>query len=313
MLPAMKRALAVSLVLLAACSQPEPKAATPAPAAPKVSYEQEVRDWQTRRATNLKKEDSWLTLVGLFWLSEGENRFGSDRGKNNLVMPSNACPSCGTLTLEPGGKVTLNAAAPMTIDGKPVEAPVQLIADTQPNGPTVVRLGTMQFTIIERGGRFGIRVKDPDSPARKNFQGLEYFPLDPKWRVEAKWEPYNPPKKIPITNVLGMTSEESSPGAIVFTVEGQEYRIDPIVEQGSDELFLIFKDGTSRDATYPAGRYLYTKIPADGAKTLTVDFNRAYNPPCAFTDFATCPLPPPQNRLPVRIEAGEKRYKAGHA
>ncbi|HEX8154299.1 MAG TPA: DUF1684 domain-containing protein [Thermoanaerobaculia bacterium] len=309
----MKRALALSLVLLAACSQPEPKAAAPAPAAPKVSYDQETRDWQTRRATNLKKEDSWLTLVGLFWLAEGENRFGSDRAKNNLVMPANACATCGTLTLEPGGKVTMTPAAPMTIDGKPVTGPVQLIADSQPNGPTVVRLGTMQFQIIERGGRFGIRVKDPESPARKHFQGLEYFPVDPKWRVEAKWEPYNPPKKVPITNVLGMTSEESSPGALVFTVDGQEYRIDPIVEQGSDELFLIFKDATSRDATYPAGRYLYTQIPAAGAKTVTVDFNRAFNPPCAFTDFATCPLPPPQNRLPVRIEAGEKRYKAGHA
>lgn len=302
------------ILLLAACNQPmETKTTETATSkAPAATHEQEIRAWQTRRATNLKKEDSWLTLVGLFWLAEGENRFGSDRTKNNIVMPAKAPASMGTLTLEPGGRVTMNPAVPMTIDGKPVEGPVQLIADTQPNGPTVVKVGTMQFQIIERAGRFGIRVKDPEAEARRNFQGLEYFPIDPKWRIEAKYEPYDPPKKIPITNVLGFTTEETSPGALVFTVDGATYRLDPILEQGSDELFVIFKDTTSRDATYQAGRYLYAAKPGGDGRVI-VDFNKAYNPPCAFTDFATCPLPPPQNRLPIRIEAGEKRYKGGHA
>lgn len=311
----MKRSLAAVLLLgvfpFASCSKPEEPPAAPS-AAPAPSYETQIRQWQSERATRLKAEDSWLSLVGLFWLVDGENSFGSARDKNSVVMPAKAPAECGTLTLK-DGKVTMTPAAGsgMTIAGKPVDEPVELIADTAPNGPTVVQLGTMKFQIVERSGRFAMRVKDPESEARTHFAGLEYFPVNSQWRVEAKFEPYDPPKKIPITNVIGMTSEEVSPGALVFTVDGQTYRIDPIVEKGESDYFLIFKDETSRDATYGAGRYLYTS-PAGPDGKVIIDFNKAYNPPCAFTDYATCPLPPPQNRLPVRIEAGEKRYAKGH-
>ena len=302
----MKRMLSTLLAaaLLSACGPTAEKPANP-------SYESEIRQWQTRRSTNLKKEDGWLSLVGLFWLHEGENRLGSDRATSSVILPAKAPADAGTLTMK-DGRVTLEARVPMTIDGKPVTAPVELLDDSNEKGPTIVHLGTMRFQIIKRGPRYGTRIKDPEAETRTHFQGLEYFPIDPKWRVEARFEPYNPVKKIPITDVTGMTSDNDSPGALVFTIDGREYRIDPILEEGSDELFLIFKDATSRDSTYQAGRYLYAAKPGPDGKVI-VDFNKAYNPPCTFTPFATCPLPPKQNILPIRIEAGEKRYAGGHA
>jgi uncharacterized protein (DUF1684 family) len=173
-------------------------------------------------------------------------------------------------------------------------------------------MGTVRFQVIKRGERYGLRVKDANAQTRTHFLGLDYYPTDPKWRFEARFEPYKPAKKIPITDVTGMTSDNISPGALVFMMDGKEVRIDPVLEEGSDELFIIFKDATSRDETYQAGRYMYAPMPGPDGKTI-VDFNKAYNPPCSFTSFATCPLPPPQNRLTVRVEAGEKRYAGGHA
>ncbi|HET7436718.1 MAG TPA: DUF1684 domain-containing protein [Thermoanaerobaculia bacterium] len=304
----MKRLAAISLLLACVACHVEKK-----PAFDAAAHANDIRKWQKTRAERLQAEDGWLSLVGLYWLHEGENHFGSDKSKNDMVFPQNAPPQAGTFTMQ-NGHVVMSAAVPMTIDGKPVTAPVPLIDDA--NGgqsPTVVQLGTMRFQVIKRGDRYGIRVKDPASAARTHFVGLDYFPIDPKWRIEARYEPYNPPKKIPITNVLGMTSEEISPGALVFEIDGKEVRLDPILEEGETDLFLILKDQTSRDSTYPAGRYLYATPPAKGSNTVIVDFNKAYNPPCAFTDFATCPLPPMQNRLPFRIEAGEKKYRGGHA
>src|SRR6185436_17361619 len=165
--------------------------------------------------------------------------------------------------------------------------------DADEQGPTIVKMGSVRFNVIQRGDRLALRVKDAESQTRTHFVGLEYYPIDPKWRVEAKLEMAHPPKKIPITDITGMTSDSISPGPLVFEVDGQEYRIDPILEEGSDELFLIFRDGTSKDTTYPAGRYLYAKKPGPDGKVI-VDFNKAYNPPCAFTPYATCPLPPLQ-------------------
>lgn len=272
-------------------------------------YLKEIEAWHKRRDEGLRKEDSWLTLVGLHWLSEGANRFGSAKSGNDIVLPKGAPEKAGVLS-RAGEKVTLTPIAPMTIDAKPVSGETPLANDSEENGPTIVQMGSMRFQIIKRGDRIGVRVKDAQAETRTHFQGLEYFPTDPKWRVEAHLEPYNPPKNIPITDVTGVTSDNPSPGALVFTIDGKEYRIDPIIEEGSDEYFLIFRDETSKDSTYPAGRYLYTR-PAGPDGKVMIDFNRAYNPPCAFTPFATCPLPPQQNRLAVRIEAGEKKY-AGH-
>ncbi|HEV7239428.1 MAG TPA: DUF1684 domain-containing protein [Thermoanaerobaculia bacterium] len=282
-------ALATSLV--AACGLQEKKID---PAA----HATEIRQWQKTRAERLAKEDSWLTLIGLHWLKDGEN---------TVTLTKAGAPPV-KLTRN-GAQTILHPDPSMTIDGKPLAGDVPLLADADEKGPTIVQMGSVRFNVIKRGDRYGLRVKDAEAETRTHFKGLEYYPIDPKWRVEARFEAYHPPKKIPITDVTGMTSDSISPGAIVFDVDGEEYRIDPILEEGSTDYFIIFRDATSKDTTYPAGRYLYAAPPKDGK--MVVDFNKAYNPPCAFTPFATCPLPPLQNRLPFRIEAGEKKYAGG--
>jgi len=308
-------AILAALVLAAACrkealvetstmsTDTTATTATTASAAPAAfdpnAHRAEITDWQVKRAQRLQAEDGWLTLVGLHWLKDGTNDVKLANGKTVQIALQN-------------GKATLTAKPPMMIDDKAVEGPTPLLDDNDANGPSIVKMGSVRFNVIERGPRFALRVKDSQAETRTKFKGLEYYPIDPKWRVEARFEPYTPVKKIPITDVTGATQDSDAPGALVFTLDGQEYRIDPILEEGSDELFLIFRDATSKDTTYPAGRYLYAKKPGADGKTI-IDFNRAYNPPCAFTPFATCPLPPLQNRLPIRIEAGEKKYAGGHA
>jgi uncharacterized protein (DUF1684 family) len=285
-------ALALATSLVAGCGMTEKKVDPAAHAA-------EVQQWQKTRAERLAKEDGWLTLIGLHWLQDGENSVTLTKPG---VPPVRITRSGPTTTLHPDPS--------MTVDGKPLAGDTPLLADAEEKGPTIVQMGSIRFNVIRRGDRYGLRVKDSESETRTHFKGLEYYPIDPKWRVEARFEAYHPPKKIPITDVTGMTSESISPGAIVFDVDGKEYRLDPILEEGSTDYFIIFRDATSKDTTYPAGRYLYAPPPKEGR--MIVDFNRAYNPPCAFTDFATCPLPPLQNRLPFRIEAGEKKYAGGH-
>jgi uncharacterized protein (DUF1684 family) len=260
-------------------------------------YQQEIMKWRENRRTRLMGDDSWLTLVGLQWLNEGENK---------IATP----PDVGTVTLDKG-VVTLAPNPKLTIGGKPVAQPIILLDDANPKGPTFVQSGTTKFNAIKRADKYGLRVRDTGSEARKSFKGLEYFPVDPKWHVEARFESFNPPRHVAITNVLGMVTDEVAPGELVFSVDGKEYRIEPILEQGETDYFVIFRDATAGKETYPAARYVYAPPPKDG-KTV-IDFNKAYNPPCAFTPFATCPLPPAQNRLPFRIEAGEKKYAGGHS
>jgi uncharacterized protein (DUF1684 family) len=270
-------------------------------------YRKEIEKWQVERVATLTKEDGWLTLVGLFWLNEGENKFGSG-ADNPIRLPKDRGPLvAGTLWLENGRvRMTAHPAVEITAGGIPVTS-LTLKDDTEEGGPTVLKFGTLLLNIIKRGERVGVRVKDTDSLTRREFKGLEYYPVSPKWRIEARFEPYQPPKIIPITNVLSMTDDETSPGPLVFDVEGKTYRIDPIVEKGETDLFVIIADGTTGKETYGAGRYLYVS-PPDSSGKVVIDFNQAYSPPCAFTNFATCPLPPRQNHLPFRIEAGEKKY-----
>ena len=292
--------IVAALVILAACSGQKKPA------------EADFTRWRDQRAARLRSEDGWLSLVGLHWLKEGPNRFGS-AATNDIVLHAQTPPALGTLVLQ-GKTVTLqpDPASGLTIGGKPVTGPTPLVPDTDEKGPTIVQVGSVRFNVIERNGQYGLRVKDAASPARANFKGLEYFPFNPDWVVEARFEPFNPPRRVAITNVLGMTSEETSPGMLAFSVGGKQYRVQPILELGESDYFIIFKDQTSGKETYPAARYVYAHPPGPDGKTI-IDFNRAYNPPCAFTPFATCPLPPPQNRLPVRVEAGEKKYAGGHA
>lgn len=294
-------AVCVSLILLNSCARPSSKAGDGA-------YLKELEQWRADRLANLKSETGWLTLTGLHWLEEGENSFGSDPACD-IVLPGGGAPRfAGTLLLN-GGKVHLEArpGVEITHEGKPVSS-LDLHSDTD-EAPIVLALGTLNMQVIRRGDKFGLRVRDREHPARAAFRGLEYFPASGKWRVEARFEAFNPPRQIPIVNVLGMEENQPSPGALVFDVEGRTYRLDALSEQGEEKLFIIFADETSGRETYGAGRYLYAD-PPDARGRIVVDFNKAYSPPCAFTNYATCPLPPFRNRLALRIDAGEKY--AGH-
>ncbi|HEX7313111.1 MAG TPA: DUF1684 domain-containing protein [Pyrinomonadaceae bacterium] len=303
--------LTTALLLCAACAkmeepkpQPTPTPSAVAAATPSASYEQELEQWKTKRLASLKSEDGWLSLIGLFWFKEGENRFGSDP-TGEIVLPDGKVPRhAGTLRLA-AGKVTLEARpeAKITSKGQPVTT-LELKSD-EDGEPTMLELGSLSFHVVKRGERLGLRVKDRENPARDAFKGTEYYPAERKWVVNASFEPYDPPKQVPILNVLDMTTEEISPGMLAFEVDGQPYKLQALREKGDDKFFIIFADQTSGKETYGAGRYLYADPPgADGRVTL--DFNRAYSPPCAFTRYATCPLPPAQNRLALRVEAGER-------
>jgi hypothetical protein len=266
----------------------------------------EVKAWHARRLENLRKEDGWLSLVGLFWLEEGENSIGSGSSRRVVLPPGKSPETLGWIDLSQGtAAFRVSPGARVTHDGKPVEG-LALVSDAE-GEPTVLRHGTLRFHLIRRGERFGVRVKDSESEARKVFRGIETFPVDAAWRILARFEPYAPPKSIPVPNALGTPTRETSPGAVVFEVDGKTYRIDAVDEAGSEELFLIFGDRTNGLETYGGGRFLYAPRPGADGKVV-VNFNKAYNPPCVFTPYATCPLPPPQNRLPIRVEAGEKAY-----
>lgn len=273
----------------------------------KQNYVAEINEWHQQREARLKKPTGWLSLAGLFWLEEGENSFGADKS-NNLVFPEKAPAFCGSFFLREGKvKVVLNPDAGITIDGK-VQREVTLRSDVDGN-PNLLQFGSLSWYVIKRGDRFLIRLKDAENPAIAEFKGIERFPVDKKWRIKARLEPYDPPKKLQIGNVLGQVSESDCPGALVFDIDGKEYRLDPEGKPGDKSYFLIFTDETSGRETYGAGRFL--SIEAPGADGITyIDFNKAYNPPCVFSPFATCPLPPKQNHVPLAITAGEKTY--GH-
>ena len=280
-------------------------AAAPSPEA----HRAEIEAWRAKRMASLRREDGWLTLVGLFWLEQGKNRFGTDKKANRIVFPEGSGgKTMGSLDLA-GENVTLHAKpdAALTAGGKPVTTMVlKTDADEE---PTVLTNGRLRFYVIKRGRKLGVRVKDSKSPALAAFQGIDSFPVDTKWRFDARFVAYDPPKPVAVPNILGTVEQEKSPGAVVFEVGGKEYRLEAVKEAGSDDLFLIFGDQTNGFETYGGGRFLYT-APPDKDGNVVVDFNKAYNPPCVFTPYATCPLPPAANRLSLRVEAGEKTF--GH-
>lgn len=291
--------LLMAVALSGSCSRIPPKSQIDPDA-----YAKEIDAWHQERWASLKSEDGWLTLLGLFWLKEGENKFGSDPA-NEIVLPKEKVGRiAGGLVLKSGlVKLEAPASSRITASGLPVTS-LELKSDAD-DKPTVLHLGSLSLQIIKRGDKLGLRVKDKENPDRLNFQGTQFFSTDLKWRIDAHFDTYNPPKPVSITNVLGMQSDEASLGAVVFEVEGQTYRLDAITEKGETRYFMIIADKTSGKETYPAGRYLYVD-PPDTSGNMVIDFNKAYSPPCAFTKFATCPLPPRQNRLSFPIEAGEK-------
>ena len=270
---------------------------------PAATSEQErIAAWRKSRFTELTADDGWLTLVGLHWLHDGVNRAGSAPDAN-LQLPPTAPASLGTFTLV-GGHVTFAASTgvAVTVDGKPFTSG-ELALDK-----TLLTSGSLRMLMIQRGPRIGLRVRDLANPARQAFKSIEAFPIDEAARVEARFEPFNPRKQVPIVNVLGDVIDTPSPGRLIFRLHDAEYVLDALVDDPAEpDLFVMFRDLTNGSSTYPAGRYLHVPLPV-GGKT-TIDFNQAYNPPCAFTAFATCPLPQKQNWLKTAVEAGEKNYQ----
>jgi uncharacterized protein len=277
--------------------------ALPALAAPDDSYRAEVEAWRREREERLKADDGWLSVVGLHWLDEGPHAMGRDRG-NEIVLPAGPGLAGVLERRGDGTRVRLTEGLAATVNGRPAAGTVELKTDAAGDAD-VLAFATLRLTVIKRGERYGLRIKDSASAARRAFTGLRWFPVDEAYRVRARFLPAARPGTIPIPNVLGQVEPMPSPGEVVFTLGGREHRLQPVLERGETQLFFIFRDQTAGHETYPSGRFLYADPPQDGA--LVLDFNRAYSPPCAFTDFATCPLPPPQNRLPLRIEAGELR------
>ena len=273
------------------------------------NYVKEINEWGAKRVNRLKADDGWLNLVGRFWLKQGESTFGSAKD-NDIVVESSKLPEhIGSFIFE-DSVVTFKAKddVEVLLDGKPVKEIV--LVDDQKNDVTVLQIGSVKFNLIVRDTLYGIRFRDLNSDLVKNFKGVERFPIDESWKINAKFEAYNPVKEIDVPNVLGQISKEKSPGAVVFERDGKIYRIDA-VDEGGDKLFLIIADQTSGEETYGGGRFMYVNKP-DSTGTILLDFNKTYNPPCVFTKYATCPLPPLQNYLKLRIEAGEKVYGEGH-
>ena len=275
------------------------------------AYRAEVRRWRANREARLKADGGWLTVAGLFWLEGGENPFGTDPAAE-IVLPKGSAPArAGVFVLKDGQTtVTLAPGVSGRVGGRPLTGAVVMRPDTS-DAPDVLEMGSLSLNVIERGGRHGIRVKDTNAAARKSFTGLRWFEVKEDYRVEARWVAYATPRPVEVPNVLGQIAPMPSPGYAEFTLAGKTLRLDAVLESPeAEELFIIFRDETSGRETYGAGRFLYADLPTAGKVVL--DFNKAYSPPCAFTPYATCPLPPRQNRLPVRVEAGELAYGKPH-
>jgi uncharacterized protein (DUF1684 family) len=264
-------------------------------------YDTEIKQWRVTLDLTLRRENSWLSLAGLYWLREGENTFGS-ASDNTLVLEVPDAPAYfGTILLEEGRvRLQVPDSLPATVDGQKISN-TDLLTDI--NGtPSVIEYGSLRWIIIERGERFAIRLWDNNSTVRQTFTGRKWYPVDPALRVPAIYSAHEPALYLELPSVDGDQQEISANGYVTFLIGGRECRLEALDGPGGG-LFLIFKDLTNGDSSYGAGRYLTTLAPEKGVVIL--DFNRAYNPPCAFTPYATCALPPVQNALGVRIEAGE--------
>lgn len=277
----------------------------PACRAEKTPLPPDLQTWRQEREASLRSETGWLTLIGLHWLAPGENRFGSDGGNAVIIDVPGVPKDAGSLFLE-DGKVRLvsRAGKDLTVGGRALQAaPLKTDLDGKPD---LVQVGRVSFFIIQRGNRFGVRVKDPQAETRLRFPGLEYFPYDPAWKVEARFVPFAQPRQVTIPTAIGTTDNVNVPGELHFQLKGKEHKLLPFSDDGGKTgFFIVFRDTTSGQETYGAGRFLDTEPLAQGKVIL--DFNRAYNPPCAFTPYATCPLPPRQNHLPLAVTAGEKK------
>jgi uncharacterized protein (DUF1684 family) len=274
-------------------------------AAADASYRAAVEKWRQGYEASLKADNGWLTVAGLYWLHDGDNRFGTDP-LNDIVLPEgSAPPDVGSFEFHDGKTIVhLHAGVALLFNGKPAQE-----AELRPDSPDQVVLGDIALMVHRSGERYSIRLRDKNSKLRKNFAGLHWFPVDDSYRVTGKFVPYDQPRPVEIQNLAGDTIKTWIPGYVAFTLHGKDYRLEALTSDAQGMEF-VFRDLTSGTETYAAARFVDTAPPKDGVVTL--DFNEAYNPPCAYNPYTTCPLPPPQNRLRVRIEAGELAYQHDH-
>jgi hypothetical protein len=271
-------------------------------------HQQEIAAWRAGRTDRLTGPDGWLSLVGLHWLPAGkEQTLGN--GDGNDVDLGRGPQRLGTLSWKDGrAYFAVAEGVDVTVGGEPATSVELSPVGDQP--AAVVRSGSFNFQLLGRGGKFALRVKDSEAATRTGFTGIPYFDIDPSWRIEARFEAYDEPRTIEVATVVGTLEAYPNPGRIVFERDGRTHSIEALIEEGSEAYFLIIADRSSGKETYGMARYLYAGPPVDGR--IVVDFNKAYNPPCAFTAYATCPMPPDGNRLDLYVAAGEKTYTGPH-
>jgi hypothetical protein len=271
-------------------------------------WKSDLLQWRSQRAQHLSAPDGWLTLVGLEWLQPGKNTFGA-AADNRIHLNAPVADHLGVLELKSDGIYLSAPATSLLANDAPARAGK---VDTDGANPTVLKAGTLTLLVIHRGDRFALRIKDSQAPTRIHFQGLHWYAPDPHYRIEASWIPFNPAHEESIPTIIGTTLKLPVPGVAEFTLAGQTIRLEPVLEEpGDKQLFFILRDTTSKTTTYGAARFLYADFPDHGLDKpgrLVLDFNRLQNPPCAYTPYATCPLPPPQNKLAVALPVGEQRY-----
>ncbi len=261
------------------------------------SYERSIQQWRQEMEEELKSDAGWLTVAGLYWLAEGVNTVGA--AENNRVVLPYGPARLGEIELSDGRAVFRYADSS--------QSAIELRPDTS-GEPTKLKVGESTFWLIQRGDRSGIRLRDLNSKMRREFTHREWYAVKPAYRITARFDSYGEPRPFQVPSVLGIPEEMECPGELELVINGETVRIKPVLAE--DSLWVIFRDQTSGRTTYGGGRFLYTELPEDGR--VVVDFNKAYNPPCAFTPYATCPLPPKANRLSVAVEAGEKNYGERH-
>jgi len=304
------------LVATAGCDRGAQQQADQAEAAARAAAEQafatKQRQWREERVAGLTRADGWTSLVGLHWITPGPHFVGSSPGSG--IRLAAGPDELGLLTLERDGGLRLVPAsgAQLTLDDAPLDGPAALASDADQAGPSRIGFdeGKGVATVIKRGERYALRVRHAEAPTRSGFAGLDYWPASRDWVVQARFVAHPPGRTIPIANIIGTIDETPNPGAVEFTHQGTPYRLEAL-DGGDGSLFLVFADRTNGRGSYGAGRFLDAPAP-DAQGRVELDFNRSYNPPCAFTAFATCPLPPPQNRLDLAIDAGEKAYAGRH-
>lgn len=312
MVPARTLMLCIALAAAAACTRepPAPKPPGAAERAARAAFERDQAAWRAQRREELLAPDGWTSLVGLHWIEPGAHYIGRDR--DNGIRLDVGPGQFGMIDLRPPRiRFVPDRDGRLQLDGKPLRGATMLRADDAPEGPSRIGFdeGKGVATVIRRGQRYALRVRHADAPARTGFTRLEYWPGGRDWVVDARFVPHRPARAIPIVNIVGTVEPTPNPGAVVFRRDGRDYRLEAL--QAEDGLFLIFADRTSGHGSYGPGRYLDAPAP-DARGRVRLDFNRAYNPPCAFTPFATCPLPPPENRLDLAIRAGERAYDGPH-